>query len=40
MDLFAKAFREVTEKAGFDINAGQNIGMSKCLKDMIDYVLI
>lgn len=39
MKLEQKAFREVTEKAGFDINAGQNIDMSKSLKETIDYVV-
>ena len=32
MKLEQKAFREVTENAGFDINAGQNIDMSKSFK--------
>ncbi len=38
MDLKTNAFRTITEKAGFDINAGQNIDASKTLKEMIEYV--
>ena len=36
MDLKTNAFRTITEKAGFDINAGQNIDASKTLKEMIE----
>ena len=39
MELQNKAFRTITEKARFDINAGQDIDMSKSLKEMIDYVV-
>ena len=38
MDLRTNAFRTITEKAGFDINAGQNIDATKTLKEMIEYV--
>ena len=36
MESNNKAYRQVTEKMGFDINAGQNINMSKNLKETIN----
>lgn len=39
MNAKEKAFRIITEKAGFDINAGQNIDSSKTLQEMINYIV-
>lgn len=39
MDMYAQAYRTVTEKCGFDIKAGRKIDLSKNLDDIIDYVV-
>ena len=39
MDLKRKLFRNCTEKASFDINAGQNLQLGKSIKEVIEDVV-